>query len=87
MLASTVDALISSSQSSDKQDDKTKNAALEVTQVLFNEGLNRLAGSMHSGSKDEAVKRYEGDNFKMEVQKKTCKEFKDEGSNHIVMET
>ena len=42
---------------------------------------------MHSGSKDEAVKRYEGNNFKMEVQKKTCEEFKDEGSNQIIMET
>ena len=41
---------------------------------------------MHPGSKDEVVKSFEGDNFKMKVQKKTYEEFKNEGSNKIVME-
>ena len=85
MLASTVDALISSSHTKDNDDDKTKNLALDITQILFNEGLNRLAGSMHSGGKDEAVKRFAFDNFKMEVQKKTKEEFKDAGSSQIFM--
>ena len=42
---------------------------------------------MQAGSKEKAVKRFELDNFKMEVQKKTSKEFLDEGANHISMNT
>ena len=42
---------------------------------------------MQAGSKEKAVKRFELDNFKMEVQKKTSQEFQDEGTNHISINT
>ena len=42
---------------------------------------------MQAGSKEKAVKRFELDNFKMEVQKKTSQEFQDEGANHISINT
>ena len=54
---------------------------------MFNEGLNRVSGSMQTGSKDTAVKRFDLNNFKMEVQKKTSQEFQDEGANHISIDT
>lgn len=45
----------------------TQDTALSVTDKLFNEGINRLAGSMQAGVEDLAVKTFEFDNFKMEV--------------------
>ena len=69
-LASTVNTLISSSSQQFNQD-----IALEVTNKLFNEGINRLAGSMQSGVFGSAVKQFDFENFKMEVQKKTKQEF------------
>ena len=42
---------------------------------------------MQAGSEDTAVKRFDLNNFKMEVQKKTSQEFQDEGANHISIDT
>ena len=42
---------------------------------------------MQAGSKEKAIKRFELDNFMMEVQKKTSQEFQDDGANHISINT
>lgn len=70
-LAQTVDSLMTSSSVAQTQDASTKDTALQVTDQLFIEGINRLAGNMQAGVEDSAVKTFEFDNFKMEVQKKT----------------
>ena len=72
-LAQTVDSLITSSSSASGTADvqATKDTALGVTDQLFNQGINRLSGSMQAGVEESAVKTFELENFKMEVQKKT----------------
>ena len=42
---------------------------------------------MQTGVKDSAVKTFEFDNFKMEVQKKTKQEFAEQGDNRISLNT
>ena len=87
-LAQTVDSLMtSSSKQTQTKDAGTQDAALEVTDKLFNEGINRLAGSMQAGVEDSARKTFEFDNFKMEVQKKTKQEFAQSGENKMSLKT
>ena len=89
-LAQTVDSLITSSSSAEAQEaDKaaTQDTALSVTDQLFNEGINRLAGSMQAGVEESAVKTFEFDNFQMEVQKKTKQEFAEQRENKISIKT
>jgi len=52
-------------------DEGTTNAAMVVTEKLFNEGINRLAGSMYSGNKDDSSKSFNLKNFNMMVEKKS----------------
>ena len=40
---------------------------MAVTDKLFNEGINRLSGSMFAGHEEDAVKKFEFENFQMEV--------------------
>ena len=84
-LAQTVDSLMTSSsmgQSGSEEDiANTRDTALSVTDTLFNEGINRLAGSMQAGVEESAVKSFEYENFSMEVQKRTKQEFAEKGEN------
>lgn len=59
------------SSSSSMGDEGTTNAAMVVTEKLFNEGINRLAGSMYSGNKDDSSKSFNLKNFNMMVEKKS----------------
>ena len=87
-LAQTVDSLMTSSSSDGQSKDaSTEDIALAVTDQLFNEGVNRLAGNMMAGVEDSSVKTFEFDNFKMEVQKKTKQEFAQVGENKISLKT
>ena len=75
------------SSSSNMNDEVTTNTAMVVTDKLFYEGINRLAGSMYSGTKDNSSKSFNLDNFNMKVEKKSNEEFAKKTVNYINLET